>query len=128
MPRFEIFSNPSLIGWSELELGDAPMGVAFGRLLPAPGYLDVKAVVVAAQGGPLSEDLELSIRDGSGTTLESSGGVHIADQSAELGPEGLEVSVLGIPYPNYGTVFPEHVAAYERQFKNGAISEELYKT
>ena len=118
MPRFEIYSSSSLIGWSELELGDAPMGVAFGRFLPAPGYVAVKAAVVAAQGGPLPQGLQLSIRDSSGSVLESCGGVHIADHSFELGPEGLEISILGVPYPDNGSVFPEHVAAYERQFNN----------
>jgi hypothetical protein len=60
----------------------------------------------------------LSVRTSTGTVLEASGGVHIADHSAELGPEGIEASVLGIPYPAYATLFPEHVDAYERQFNN----------
>lgn len=115
MHRFEIYSGSSLIGWSELELGDAPMGVAFGRFLPAPGYAAVQAAVVAAQGGPLPEELLLSIRDGNGAILESCGGVHIVDHSSELGPEGLEVSILGVPYPSYEVVFREHVSAYEQQ-------------
>lgn len=49
--------------------------------------------------------------------LQAQGGVHIADCSAELGDEGLEVSVLGVPYPNYEELFPHHVAAYEQQFE-----------
>lgn len=116
MPRFEIYSASSLVGWSELELGDAPMGVAFGRFLPAPGYAAIQSVVVAAAGGPLLEDLRLSIREASGDVLQASGGVQIADCSAELGPEGLEVSILGISYPSYELLFPEHIAAYERRF------------
>lgn len=116
MHRFEIYSVSSLIGWSELELGDAPMGVAFGRFLPAPGYVAIQAAVVAAQGRPLPEELLLSIRDSNGAILESCGGVHIVDHSSELGPEGLEVSILGVPYPSYEVVFPEHVSAYEQQF------------
>jgi hypothetical protein len=94
------------------------MGVAFGLFHPEPGYVAIKATVVAAQGGPLPEDLMLSVRDSGGAILECCGGVHIADQSAELGPEGLEVSILGVPYPDYAAVFPEHVAAYARQFNN----------
>lgn len=116
MPRFEVYSGALLVGWSELELGDAPMGVAFGRFLPAPGYVAIQSVVMAAASGPLPENLQLSIRDSGGTTLDASAGVHISDCSVELGPEGLEVSILGVPYPSYETLFPEHVATYERQF------------
>lgn len=116
MSRFEIYSGLSLIGWSELELGDPPMGVALGRFLPAPGYAAIQAVVAAASGGPLPDDLQLSIREVNGSVLPVSGGVHIADCSSELGSEGLEVSILGLPYPDYQILFPEHVAAYERQF------------
>jgi len=118
MPRFEVFSSASLVGWSELELGDPPMGVAVGRFLPAPGYVTIQSVVVAAAGGSLPEDLHLSIRGSDGMTLQSCAGVHIADYSAELGPEGQEVSILGVPYPDYKSLFPEHVAAYERQFQH----------
>lgn len=118
MSRFEVYSGPLLIGWSELELGDAPMGVAFGQFFPGPGYASVQPIVVVAKGGPLPEELQLSIRDGGGVTLEASGGVHLVDHSFEVGPEGLEVSLLGVSYPEYETIFPEHVAAYERQFNN----------
>lgn len=119
MPRFEIYSGISLIGWSQLELGDAPMGVAFGRFLPAPGYAAIKATVVAARGGPLPEELQLSIREHSnGEILKSCGGVHIADYSSELGIEGLEVSILGMPNADYEVIFHEHVVAYENHFKN----------
>lgn len=118
MPRFEVFSGTLLVGWSELELGDAPMGVAFGRFLPAPDYAAIRSVVAAASGGPLPDSLQLIIRDRDGLTLEAIGGVHLVDCSAELGVEGLEVSILGVPYPNYLTLFPQHVTAYEHQFKN----------
>ncbi len=117
MPRFEILCESSLIGWSELELGDPPMGVAFGRFIPAPEYVVIQAQVIAATASK-SASPQLSARVVGGPTLESMGGVHIADYSPEVGEEGLEVSVLGLSYPPYETLFPEHVAAYENQFKN----------
>jgi len=40
-------------------------------------------------------------------------GSYVRDLSAELGDEGLEVEALGIPYPLYESLFPEHVRAYE---------------
>jgi hypothetical protein len=34
------------------------------------------------------------------------------DYSAELGPDGVEVHFLGIPYPLYEALFPDAVARY----------------
>jgi hypothetical protein len=116
MPRFEVYSASSLVGWTELELGDAPMGVAFGRLLPAPAYAAIQPVVLAAATGPLPDELQLSIREVNGAALQASGGVHLVDRSTEVGTDGMEVSILGVSYPSYDELFPEHVAAYERQF------------
>lgn len=114
--RFEVYSNDVLIGWSELELGDPPMGVAFGKFLPSVDYGFVQPVIVAAAAGPLPESLNLSIRERNGEVLQASGGVHLVDCSVEAGPDGREVSVLGVSYPSYEQLFPEHVAAYERRF------------
>ncbi|MCW0389496.1 hypothetical protein NG831_20035 [Xanthomonas sacchari] len=117
MPQFGIYSKELLVGWSALELGDAPMGVAFGRFVPTPSYRLIQAQVIAAQG-PASEGLHLSARDANGTLLECIG-VCISDHSAELGASGREVSVIGISDPQYAQLFPLHVAAYERQFPSG---------
>jgi len=81
------------------------MGVAFGRFEPNDAYENV--CVVQNLGN-------LSVRSGNGVTLNASGGVHVVGQ---LGEE-MEVSVLGIPHAEYETLFPEHLKAYERQFKN----------
>lgn len=116
MPRFEVYSDSSLVGWSDLELGDAPMGVVFGKFLPAPAYASIQPVVIAAATGPLPGEPKLSIREANGPTLQASGGVHIVDCSPELGLDGMEVSVLGVSYPSYEELFPEHVASYENQF------------
>jgi hypothetical protein len=119
MPRFEVYSESSLVGWSELEFGDPPMGIAVGKFIPAPAYEHIQAAVVQASGEGLP-DLRLSVRITGGEVIQTVGGVHIADYSADLGAEGQEVSVLGISYPPYDLLFPEHVSSYERQFKNGA--------
>lgn len=117
MPQFGIYSKELLVGWSALELGDAPMGVAFGRFVPAPSYRLIQAQVIAAQG-PASQGLQLSVRTPGGVPLDCIG-VCITDYSAELGASGLEVSVVGISDPPYAELFPHHVAAYERQFPSG---------
>lgn len=117
VPRFAIYNGEVLVGWSELELGDAPMGVAVGRFLPTPAYRLIQPQVVAAQGSA-SQGLQLSARTPGGVPLDCIG-VCITDYSAELGASGLEVSVLGISDPPYAQLFPQHVAAYERQFPSG---------
>ncbi|MFT3897699.1 MAG: hypothetical protein QM719_08395 [Thermomonas sp.] len=116
--RFEIYSRDSLVGWSDLELGDAPMGVAFGRFIPATSYSDIQPQVVASYGSS-QEHLRLSARTPSGELIECAG-VCIEDHSADLGEGGLEVSVLGISEPPYDQLFPHHVAAYEQQFPSGS--------
>jgi hypothetical protein len=119
MTRFEIYCESSLVGWSELECGDPPMGVAFGRFTPAPAYASIQAQVVAATYGEAASP-RLVIRILGGSELQCTGGVHIADYSQEVGADGLEVSVLGVSNPPYESLFPQHVAAYERQFNDDA--------
>jgi len=114
MPRFEVLSGSNLIGWSDLELGDPPMGVAFGRFFPSPAY----SIGMALPQDEISQS-SLSLRISGGETLRSSAGVQITDYSADLGPDGIEVSIFGITYPSYESLFPEHVASYERQFPSG---------
>jgi hypothetical protein len=101
MARFDIYRGEELIGSSDLEFGDPPLGVAFGKFIPNDRY-----------GPGNAADSALCIRTASGVSIESSGGVYI---QGEL--DDMEVAVLGIPYPEYETLFPEHVAAHERRFK-----------
>ncbi|MBD8900441.1 hypothetical protein [Rhodanobacter sp. DHG33] len=115
MTQFHIYSGEQLIGQSELEFGDPPMGVAFGKFTPTPAYANIQSQVISLTGKNQAS-LHLSACLHSGEALEAVGGVCIADYSAEFGEDGLEVSVLGISSPVYEHLFPHHVAAYERQF------------
>lgn len=114
-PRFEVFAGSVLIGYSELETGDAPMGVATGRFLPLPSYKAVQPAVIACRDGSQAH-LFLGVHTSEGDELPAQGGVQITDCSTELGAEGMEVRVSGIGFPLYETLFPAHVAAYEAQF------------
>ncbi len=116
MHRFEIYADNTLIGHSELEFGDPPMGVAFGRFYPTDAYAGFQPRFVAAAGAD-APGLSVTVRLGGGPVLPCSGGVGIQDCSAELGAEGIEVSALGISYPAYEELFPQHVASYEAQFR-----------
>jgi hypothetical protein len=98
MQRFTFRAEGISIGWSHLEQGDPPMGVAFGVFHPLPGYAPPHTdIVVHAPGG---ERIAAS-------------GVGIADPGEGLHSAGAEVEVLGIPWADYARLFPAHVAAYD---------------
>jgi hypothetical protein len=101
--KYEVFSGDVMIGWSELEAGDPPMGVAFGVFHPSDSYRAREA-----QG--------LRVRPEGCAFFEPVAGVHIEDYSADLGADGMEISVLGIDGDTYRRFFPMHVKAYEDQF------------
>lgn len=112
--RFQIKLRNEVIGISELEAGDAPMGVAGGRFWPTPAYSSIQRQCIEHRDSwvPISE---LTVNIEGGESIGCSGGVVIEDYSLELGE--IHVEVYGIPYPLYGELFPQHVQAYEDQFK-----------
>ncbi|WP_456021506.1 hypothetical protein [Pseudomonas protegens] len=113
MPRFEIFSNGQHIGWSELEHGDPPMGVAHGVFIPGPGYSGIQEQVRASTQRD-QRHFKFMVRvDGVEVTAS---GVSIADHAINSETDEMEVVVLGIEYPAYADVFPDHVAAYKAQW------------
>jgi hypothetical protein len=89
------------------------MGVAFGDFIPSDNYEDVKPEITVSYGD--QEHLELTVFTESGIQIPCIA-VGIQDKTAEL-PEWLSLEVLGIPYPEYEKIFPQHVEAYENQFR-----------
>ena len=114
MAKFSIYSQDLLIGHSLLESGDAPMGVALGAFEPALGYEKVQEFCKANLADQSS--LQLSVKTESGKVIPCAG-VGILDCSEEPALSYIEVNVLGIPYPLYEQLFPQHVQAYEQQLK-----------
>jgi hypothetical protein len=91
------------------------MGVAHGRFIPSPEYFKVQAQVVGTYG----DQAHLALCAFSEASAQIPCQViAISDQSAELGPEEIYVELLGVPYPEYQAIFPNHVAAYEKQFSS----------
>jgi hypothetical protein len=84
MREFRVYSGATLVGTSNLEHGNAPMGVAFGRFFPAAAYASIQAVRWC------------------GNTRRR---------------RRIEVNVLGISYPSYAELFPQHVAQYKASLK-----------
>jgi hypothetical protein len=115
MPRFEVLARQVVIGHTELEFGDPPMGVAFGQFLPVPAYASVQASLIAARDAS-QQHLELQVLQPDGAPIPAQGGVQILDLSDELGPSSIEIHMLGIPYPLYAQLFSSHLAAYDARF------------
>jgi len=116
MPRFEVLANMTAIGYSELESGDPPMGVATGRFLPLLAYEAIQPMVIAARNSSQTH-LALTVRTANGHAIPAQGGVRINDYSAELGSEDIDVEVLGIGYPLYEELFPGRHATYAAGFR-----------
>jgi hypothetical protein len=116
MMSFAIYAGDILVGHSELELGDPPMGVAFGKFIAAEGYRHIRHECRTNHADQAA--LALKARSPTGDWLPCVGvGVMDYSDHADDGDEPyVEATVLGIPYPLYGELFPAHVAAYEKQF------------
>jgi predicted ATP-dependent serine protease len=116
MARFEVLANGVVVGHSDLEGGDPPMGVASGLLRTTPEYAAIRSTVTQSAGG-LVQGIKLVVRERNGAEIPAQGGVTIEDHSEDLANvSAVEVSVLGVPYPLYEQLFPAHVAAYKKRF------------
>jgi hypothetical protein len=86
-PRFEVFADSNLVGYSELEWGNPLMGVGGGRFFPLSGYSVIQPLVMAARDTSQAH-LALSVQTPDGRTIPAQGGVQMIDHSSELGDEG----------------------------------------
>src|SRR5687768_14853865 len=101
--KYEVLAGDTVIGWSELEYGDPPMGVAFGVLHANTEYALFNRATV------------LRVRPAGGEFFKPQGGVHIQNQPAEPGTTAVEVVVLGLDSDTYERYFPEHLTAYDER-------------
>jgi hypothetical protein len=107
--RYEVVTREGVIGWSELEHGDPPSGLVYGRFYPSELYRS------SSHAGP---DADLHARpEGNDEFFRATGGVFIEDHSSDHGPEGIEVRIVGLVADTYEHFFPEHLEVYERQFR-----------
>lgn len=109
---FAIISGGRILGYSELEQGDPPMGVAFGRFIPAEGFgVFVQTVPPDATGGDRVQIWNnLEARSANGAVLQCAGVGIRYDLDGEF---ACEVEVLGIGSPLYEEMFPHLVEAYD---------------
>ena len=113
--RFEVKLESEVIGFSELENGDPPMGVASGRLMPTPAYASIQPYCIEHRDHWINIS-GLTVETPGGVLIECGGGVQIIDFSPELGERGIEIHLNGITSPAYTELFPHHAEAYRKQF------------
>jgi hypothetical protein len=113
--RFEVKVGSEIIGFSELEGGDAPMGVAFGRLVPTPAYASIQPYCIQHRD-QWKFIPGMTVQERGGAPIECSGGIQIVDFSPELGEEGIQIHLLGVTNPPYDELFAHHVEAYNKRF------------
>jgi hypothetical protein len=113
--RFAIKLGADVIGFSELESGDPPMGVASGRFMPTPAYSSVRQCAERPDQGASITGLVVETPEG--VSIECSGGIQIIDLSPDLGDNGRHIFLNGIVRPSYSELFPQHVEAYRKQFR-----------
>mgnify|MGYP005994935635 CR=1 FL=1 len=106
--RIEVSANGVVVGWSDFEGGDPPLGVAWGVFHTVPPGLLVEWSAAT---------LQLCMGDGQIIDTSESARLLVEDHRQDLADEAaIEVRVLGLPAEIYGQLFPNHVAAYLERF------------
>ena len=99
-PVFEILWDDIVIGTTLFELGDPPMGVAFGAFHANDLYRAEQLI-----------DMDRLSARFAGQAIPSVAGVEILDGFEEFGER--HVTILGVGHPLYDQHFPHNTAAYE---------------
>ena len=106
--RVEIYHVGKLIGRSNLDAADPPMGVATGPFEPCPDYVrDIHASEIEGTHNPSGAHLFYVVKSAEHGSIDCQA-VFIQDYA-----EGLDerlVSLLGVTHPNYETLFGEYPA------------------
>ena len=114
--RFEVKLGNEVVGFSELEGGDVPMGLAFGRFFSSAAYSSIQPYCISHRDHwvPIPE---LTVSLAGGVPIQCSGSIQMIDLSPELGEAGIQIHLNGVTNPPYGELFPHHVETYKKQFR-----------
>lgn len=125
--QYQVILDNKRIGITELEKGDAPMGVVFGKLMfddVTYGYLFLKNYCTENNIGTTDypEDKLISTRDIPKLRVLDFSGTEIRGLACSISgmdSDEFEITIEGVPYPFYEKEFPHHVRAYNEQFNDG---------
>ncbi len=116
--KFNIYSHSELIGYSDFEYGDSPMGTAYGDFIPTENYENIKDKVKQSELKNNFSDLGLSATDSvSGQDIENLF-IAIFIPTENLKGEPIQININGIPSLQYEDIFPQHVVEYKKRFDN----------
>lgn len=124
--RYEIFLDDKVIGTTELEKADAPMGVVFGNVAfdnIISGYDFLKTYCLTNNIEIITDypdDKLIATADIPNLKVVNPNGIEIKGQGANINGtdnDAFEITILGVPYPFYEEEFPHQVKAYNNQFK-----------
>lgn len=124
--RYDILLNDKIIGTTELEKADAPMGVVFGNITfdnIVSGYDFLKVYCLTNNIKIISDypaDKIIATADIPTLKVVNPNGIEIKGQGTNINGmdnDAFEITVLGVPYPFFEEEFPHHVKAYNNQFK-----------
>jgi|SRR5690554_935112 len=124
--RYNIFLDGKIIGTTELEKADAPMGVVFGLIHFIDNILDYKFFknycldnnIELADDYP--DEKLISTRTIETLKVINEIGIEIkglGNQISGMDGEEFEITIEGVAYPFFEDEFPHHVKAYNDQFK-----------
>ncbi|CAN5304608.1 hypothetical protein BH10ACI1_BH10ACI1_29170 [soil metagenome] len=129
--KYLVKLDDKIIGFSYLEMNDAPMGVVFGKIYfehILSGY-EFFSNYCKEHNIPTNEDdsetRSIDTQTIKSLTVIGEDGTEINGIGAAVTGFGdeFEVEILGVPYPFYGEEFPHHVEAYENHCRK--LSENL---
>lgn len=124
--QYDIFLEDKLIGTTEFEKADAPMGVVFGDVMfnnIISGYDFLKTYCLTNNIEIItdySNDKLIATADIPKLKVFNPNGIEIKGQGANINGmdnDVFEITILGIPYPFFEEEFPHHVKLYNDQFK-----------
>ncbi|MDN3638185.1 hypothetical protein QWY82_05095 [Simiduia curdlanivorans] len=114
---YKIVFNGVVIGASLLEAGDPPVGRVSGIIKHIKNTDEFSFFILQCGGTESSEEYRLELNShflvvsADDSTIPYAGGYIL--WYPELDEAIIEL--VGIPYPEYGELFPEHVAKYKKQ-------------
>ncbi len=123
---YNIYLDGKLIGTTELDKADAPMGGVFGVINFTDNNLDYKFFkkycldnsIELAYDHP--EEKLIATRTIAGLKITNENGIEVkglGNQISGMDGDEFEVILEGVPYPFFEEEFPHHVKAYNEQFK-----------
>lgn len=124
--RYDIFLDDQIIGTTELEKADAPMGVVFGNVTfdnIVSGYDFLKAYCLTNNIEIITDhpdDKLIATADIPNLKVINPNGIEIKGQGTDINGmdrDVFEITILGVSYPFFEDEFPHHVKAYNDQFK-----------